>query len=57
MSSGLITAEIFDIFLKYKSKAYFKSSGQIGEPEESCELATGGQRGCTPMGFSSGAIS
>jgi hypothetical protein len=34
MSSRIITAEIFDAFLKCESKAYFKSSGQIGEPDE-----------------------
>ncbi len=34
MSSPIITAEIFDAFLKCESKAYFKSSGQIGEPDE-----------------------
>ena len=34
MSSCIITAEIFDAFLKCESKAYFKSSGQIGEPDE-----------------------
>jgi len=34
MSSRIVTAEIFDAFLKCKSKAYFKSSGQIGEPDE-----------------------
>jgi hypothetical protein len=34
MSICVITAEIFDAFLKCESKAYFKSSGQIGEPDE-----------------------
>ena len=34
MSACIITAEIFDAFLKCESKAYFKSSGQIGEPDE-----------------------
>ena len=34
MSACVITAEIFDAFLKCESKAYFKSLGQIGEPDE-----------------------
>jgi len=34
MSACIITAEIFDAFLKCESKAYFKSSGQIEEPDE-----------------------
>lgn len=34
MCSYIFTAEIFDTFLKCERKAYFKSSGQIGEPDE-----------------------
>jgi hypothetical protein len=29
MSACIVTAEVFDAFLKCESKAYFKSSGQI----------------------------
>jgi len=34
MSICVVTDEIFDAFLKCESKAYFKSSGRIGEPDE-----------------------
>jgi len=34
MSCSIITAEIFDAFLKCETKAYFKSAGQTGEPDE-----------------------
>jgi len=31
MSACIVTAEVFDAFLKCESKAYFKSSEQIGD--------------------------
>jgi hypothetical protein len=38
MSCRIVTAEIFDAFLKCETKAYFKSAGQTGEPDELVSL-------------------